>query len=265
MPVDRLSYSSINTYLLCPKSWEFRYILKPRVPVAVALPFGSAIHEAIQTYVAAKAEGHEVKPLIDLWPDCWQGAVNERRNKDNIKWDRPFSYYTDLGDKMLSAPNVVAAVEAIEPMVVLAPAETAVIERKVEFRVPGVPIPVIGYIDMIAADGVPVDFKTASRKWSTGKEHGEIQPDFYLLGLNQENYDLNPGHKFRYYIFTKTKNPICQVLETSRYWGDLFFTMKLIKETWEAIQAGVFPPNPTGWKCSKKYCEYWELCRGKEL
>ncbi|KKL22434.1 hypothetical protein LCGC14_2435510, partial [marine sediment metagenome] len=50
------------------------------------------------------------------------------------------------------------------------------------------------YIDLIEADGVPVDLKTAARKWSKGKEHGEMQVDFYLLGLNYEGYDLNPNH-----------------------------------------------------------------------
>ncbi len=264
MPVDRLSYSSINSYLLCPKSWEWRYIKKPRVPVAVALPFGTAIHKVVQTYVATKAEGHEVKPLVDLWPDCWHGALNEKRNRDNIKWDRSFDYYNDLGATMLSTPKVVAAIEGIEVMVTLAPEESAIIEKRIEFRVPGVPVPVIGYIDMLSKDSVPVDFKTASRKWEKGKEHKQLQADFYLLGLNQEYYSI-PDLRFRYYIFTKTKSPICQVLETSRTWGQLLWTMKLIKETWEGIQAGIFPCNPTGWKCSKKYCSYWPLCRGKEL
>lgn len=264
MPVERLSYSSINTYLLCHKSWEFRYILKPRVPVAVALPFGTAIHKAVQTYIAARAEGHEVKPLVDLWPDCWQGALNEKRNRDNIKWDRPFDYYNDLGASMLSAPDVVAAIEGIEPMVTLAPEESAIIEKRIEFHVPGVPVPVVGYIDMLAKDSVPVDFKTASRKWSKGKEHTEMQVDFYLLGLNQEFYSV-PDLRFRYYIFTKTKSPTCQILETSRTWGQLLWTMKLIREAWEAISARAFSPNPTTWKCSARFCEYWDLCRGKEL
>lgn len=263
MPVEHLSHSSVNTYLMCPKSWEFRYIKKPRVPVSVALPFGTAIHKAIQTYIAAKAEGHAVKPLVDLWPDSWQGALNEPRNKDNIRWDKTYDHYTDLGASMLSAPDVVAAVEDIEPM--MGVLETPRIEQRITFQVPGVPVPVIGYIDLIEADGVPVDLKTASRKWSKGKEHSEMQADFYLLGLNYEGYDLNPNLQFRYYIFTKTKSPTCQILDTVRCWSDLLFTMKVIKEVWEAIQAGAFPPNPTGWKCSAKYCEYWSFCRGKEL
>lgn len=269
MLVNNLSYSSVNTWLLCGKSWWWRYVKKPRVKVPVALPFGSAIHSTVQLYIAAKAEGHEVKPLVALWPDCWQGVLHEKRNRNNIKWDRTYDYYTDLGASMLSAPDVIAAVEDIEPM--LAPVPTggpppyAIIEKKIEFRVPGVPVPIIGYIDTIEADGVPVDFKTAGRKWGKGKEHSHMQVDFYLLALNHEGYDLNPNMQFRFYILTKTKSPTCQILDTVRTWGDLFFTMEVIKEVWEAIQAGVFPYNPVSWKCSERYCEYYPLCRGKEL
>lgn len=267
MAINNLSYSSVQAYLLCAKSWEFRYVRKPRVKVPVALPFGSAVHEAVQLYIAAKAEGHEVRPLTELWPDCWQGTLNEKRNRNNIRWDRTYDHYTDLGARMLAAPDVVAAIEGIEPAVTIAPVmeKTVIIEKRVEFQVPGVPVPIIGYIDLIEADGVPVDLKTAGRKWGKGKEHTEIQADFYLLGLNHEGYDLNPNLQFRYYIFTKTKNPTCQVLDTVRCWSDLIFTMQVIKDVWEAIQAGIFPPNPVSWKCGEKYCQYWHLCRGKEL
>lgn len=261
MPVNRLSYSSISTYLLCPRSWRFRYIEKPVVPVSVALPFGSAIHSAVQTYISAKTlYPDQVRPLAELWITCWQDALDERREKgQEVKWDRPYDQYTRLGESMLAADDVVFAVDSIVPMARHDGTDLA--EHFVEFRVPGVPIPVVGYIDMIAADGVPIDFKTASRKWSKGKEHSEIQANFYLLALNQEEHTLNPSNKFRYVIFTKTKTPTCQVLETSRSWGELFWTMTLIHEVWKAIEGGHFPPNSTSWKCSDRWCEYWELCR----
>lgn len=282
LPVDHLSYSSINAYLSCHRLWWWRYIEKPRVPVAVALPFGTAIHKAVQGYIVAKAQDHEVwdtamlgfqkeKDLVPVsashllpesWLACLRNALDEPRNLDNIKWDRPFDYYADLGARMLNAPDVVAAVEDIEPLVI---DETAVMEKRIEFFVPGVDVPIIGYIDLIEVDGVPVDFKTASRKWAKGKEHSEMQVDFYLLGLNYEGYDLNPNLQFRYYIFTKTKNPTCQILDTVRGWGALLFTVQTIREAWEGIQAGAFGPNPTGWKCSQRFCEYWGLCRGRGL
>jgi len=267
--IRHLSYSSVNAYLYCAKSWEFRYIVKPDVPVSVNLPFGSAIHETVQTYVGAKAlYPDRVKPLVQVWSHVWEDVLAEE--KRGIKWEKPKNYYTELGEKILSTPEIIQAVDDIQPMVVtgaecLGAEEHIVMERHVTLNVPGVPVPVVGYIDMIAADGVPIDFKTAGRAWSRGKEDTEIQPDFYLAALNQEGYDLNPSLAFRYYIFTKTKSPRVQVLETHRDFSQLFWMTKVVGEVWRGIKAGVFPMNPTGWKCGPKYCEYYPLCRGKKL
>jgi len=260
MPVKHLSYSSVNTYMLCPKSWEFRYIIKPEVPLAAALPFGTAIHKAVQTYISAKAlYPGEVRPLHELWPQCWQDALAER--KQEIKWDKAKSTYDKLGLAMLKAPDVAKAIEAIKT---LGKQNDNFTEYPVDFSVPGVSVPVIGYIDFIASDSVPVDLKTASRKWSGGKEHFELQPDFYLIGLNQLGSGLaSPNNTFRYYILTKTKSPTCQVLETTRSWSHLFWTMQAVNKVWKAIKAGSFPPNVSGWKCKPDWCEYWQLCRGR--
>lgn len=267
--IRHLSYSSVNAYLYCAKSWEFRYVIKPDVPVSSDLPFGRAIHEAVQTYMAARAlHTDQVKQLREFWQPIWLDTLREQ--KQRVEWKKPLDYYTELGERMLSTPEIVQAINAIQPLVVVdaiaaEPEEQLIMERPVALNVPGVPVPVVGYIDMIAADGVPIDFKTAGRAWSRGKEDTEIQPDFYLAALNQEGYDLNPGLAFRYYIFTKTKNPKVQVLETRRDFAQLFWMTQVIGEVWRAIEAGAFPPNPTGWKCSPKYCEYYPLCRGKKL
>jgi hypothetical protein len=37
----------------------------------------------------------------------------------------------------------------------------------------------------------------------------------------------------------------------------------MIQAAWRGIEAGVYPMNPSTWKCSPKYCEYWPLCRGR--
>lgn len=260
LPIRHLSYSSINTYMLCARSWFYRYVEKPEVPVAAALPFGSAIHKAVQTYITTKIlHPGEVQPLRELWSTCWQDALAER--KQEIDWDKPKSHYTLLGDKMLRTPSITNAIDAIQPLALAA--DDDLVEHRIEFTVPGVPVPIIGYIDVIVTDGIPVDFKTAGRKWASGKEHTESQPNFYLAALNHAGFDDNPDNKFRYYILTKTKSPICQVLETSRTWEQLLWTFQTIRQVWDAISAGSFSPNVSGWKCSEKFCSYWNLCRGK--
>jgi hypothetical protein len=67
--------------------------------------------------------------------------------------------------------------------------------------------------------------------------------------------------KFKYIVFTKTKNPAVQVLETTRTHEDVFALYGLIGEVWQAIQREVFTPtDPGNWWCHPKYCGFWDVC-----
>jgi len=266
-PIDHLSYSSINTYHLCPNAWKKRYIDKVRTPTATALVFGSAFHATVEAYIEAKATGQDAD-LATLWPEKWAAKLERERS---IDWgdDDPDDMQA-LGLRMCGKLDVSGggknrtetATEFLGKIVPRMNGGKPEIERKVSLSVPGVPVPVIGYIDIVTADGVPADFKTASRAWYANKAHDELQPTFYLAALAQMGEPV-PDGKFRYYVFTKTKSPKAQILETERTPGQMLWLFELIRETWQAIEAGVFPSNPTGWKCSEKYCDYWPMCRGR--
>jgi len=264
--LKHLSHSSINTYHLCPSAWKRHYIDKVQTPTATALVFGSAFHAAVEEAIKIMADGKDVDMPM-LWATKWDQKVAQ---EGAIDWgdDTPASLH-ELGTRMLGklaisgggANRTETAAEFLSKIVPLMNNGKPVIERKVSLSVPGVPIPVIGYIDIITADGVPCDFKTASRAWYASKADEELQPTFYLAALAQMGQPVDGG-KFRYYIFTKAKSPKAQILETSRSAGQMLWLFELIRQTWQAIEAGVFPSNPTTWKCNPKYCDYWNMCRG---
>ena len=243
--LTHLSYSSISTWLMCPRSWRYRYVDKVPAPKSPALVFGSAFHDAVEAHVRDQDD----TPLAARWSQCWAAQL-ERDGE--VSWDKEPTHYEDLGAAMLSAPDVVALVGALTALK---------IEEKITLNVPGVPVPIIGYIDMIETDGVPADFKTSARSWSQKKADDEMQATFYLAALNQS------GHKaagqFRYYVFVKNaRKPQVQIWETHRTARDMFWLFGLIGDVWHSIERGAFPPNPTTWKCSPKWCEYWDGCRG---
>jgi hypothetical protein len=132
----------------------------------------------------------------------------------------------------------------------------------VELHVPGVPIPIIGYIDVVTADGVPGDFKTAARSWTQDQAQNELQSLFYLAALNQAGI-ATPGWMFRHYTIIKTKTPKFEAFEHCHKPGELMFLFDLIQRVWTGIERGVFALNPTGWKCSPSYCDFYSKCRGK--
>ena len=251
--IDHLSYSSISTYQLCPRSWRYRYLDKVEAPTSPALVFGSAFHNTVEAYLRDGSE----KPLAHHWTEAW---TEQLRQREAISWDKEPHTYEDLGNAMFSEQDTISLVDAIQP---LRTNGVPMIEERIELRVPGVPVPVIGFIDIVEEDGIPGDFKTSSRSWNQKRADDEMQPTFYLAALNQAGYTLNPNLRFRYYVFVKNaKKPKVELWETQRTPADLFWLFGTIHEVWRAIERHVFPPNPTTWKCSPKWCEYWEQCRG---
>ena len=259
--IEHLSYSSISSYLMCPRSWRYHYLEQVQTPTSPALVFRSAFHETVEEHVMT-AFASERRPIVTRWQRHWSAQLG--RNAENgIDWGRDSEEsMAALGEKMLSSPDTIELVDALQPLVV---EDQVQIERRVELTVPGVPIPIIGYIDLIERDHIPADFKTSGRSWSQRQADEEMQPCFYLAALNQAGFDLGWNSKaflFRHYVFVKTKTPKVQIWESARTPRDLFWLFGLISDVWRGIEREVFPPNPGTWKCSPKYCEYWGICRG---
>lgn len=256
--IDHLSYSAISTYLVCARSWHFRYVEKPEVATAAAMVFGSAFHKTMEEHITTAFAPVRIS-VSSRWSRHWQAQI-ERDSP--IDWGSSSQEKLDeTGMRMLTTPDIIAVLDAIEPLVI---EEKPQIERYVTLGVPGVSVPIVGYIDVIEKDGVPCDLKTSARAWSRGKAQDELQPLFYLAALNQSlGFSFNPELKFRHYVFTKAKSPKVQIWETQRTIDELFWLFKLIREVWYSIEREAFPPSGVGsWKCNAKYCEYWHLCRG---
>ena len=249
--LDHLSYSSISSYLLCARAWKFHYLEKIETPTSPELVFGSAFHGAVETHI--KKGGSE---LMGAWLESWNTNVEGKQ----IAWgaDTPESFFNQ-GVKMLSDPKVQYELSCLKPAI---ENEKPMIETRVTLKVPGVPIPLIGYIDIITQDNVPGDFKTSARSWTSDKAASETQSLFYLAALNQMGRPT-PGWEFRHYIFVKTKTPQVQVLPHTHKASEMFWLFGMIQNVWKGIEAGVFPENPTGWKCNPAMCDFWNLCRGK--
>lgn len=252
MEIDHLSYSSISTYLNCARQWRYKYVDKVETPGSDSLFLGSVFHKCVEIYLQLKIEG-QFQPL----PECWQAAWQQQQEQYQAQPDE--ATYQE-GVRLTSQPEILKFVNALRPMIT---DEGPQIEKYIELHAPGVPVPVIGYIDMIGVDGIPCDFKTANRSWSSSKAQLELQPVFYLTALNQMGYQLNPDLKFRHYVFVKSNPVKIEIWETTRTVKDMFWLLDTIKEVWRAIEAGVYPPTkPDNWLCSPRYCPYWATCKG---
>jgi len=258
--ISRLSYSSTSAYLTCGRWWKFRYVERIPVLTAVRLIFGRVLHDTIEAYIRSAAEGRDGPPLTGIWEREWTRSLEQEGG--NIDWgDDNSEDLCATGLHVLQTPEVVETIAGLTPLV--SPYGHIYVEEWVSMKVPGVPVPVIGRIDIITDDGVPGDFKSTSRPWSDEQAMAELQPLFYLSALRQRGLPYNEEMRFRHYVFTTSEQPTAQVIETQRHPDELPFLFEMIREVWQGISAGVFVPNPGAWKCSPKYCEYWAMCRGK--
>ena len=248
--LEHLSYSSISLWLSCGRAFSYRYIEHVQVPTAPELILGSAVHDAVEHLLTGASD------VTSAWSEAWARHAGE----EQIAWgdDTPETYYNS-GLALLSSADVQKALANIVPA---QDEQGPCIERRVALTVPTVPIPVIGYIDIITQDGVPADFKTSARSWTAEKAQNELQSLYYLAALNQMGREM-PELKFRHYVLVKTKTPQFQSLEHFHRPSELFWLFELIQRAWKGISHDVFPYNPTSWRCSPAFCDYWELCRGR--
>jgi hypothetical protein len=240
--IDHLSYSSISKYLKCGKQWKYRYIDKLQEESSEALLFGSAWHKMIK---------YELQEENNNLLDSWYAVCEEW---DGVKLPSPMSdELIQLGEKMLTSPDITKTIQGLS-------VQPESLEMETELHIPGVPVPIIGFIDMIDLDSTPIDIKTSGKKWSQQQADTSLQPTFYLAALEQLQMVKLPA-KFKYIVFTKAKNPTVQILETTRTHEDVFALYGLIGEVWQAIQKEVFTPtDPGNWWCHPKYCGFWDVC-----
>lgn len=268
--LDHLSYSSISGWLMCPRGWKFGRADNVPHKTATNLVFGSAFHDTVEDRVRNKVKGINT-PIALCWASAWAAQIDRNNRGADIDWrDTSPDEYDMLGRRMLANPTIRNVIDSITPLMTKdeftweppprgQPGHPT-IEKLVELNIPGIDIPLIGYVDIIGDDFVPIDLKTSSQRWNQDKADKQMQATLYLAALEQMGFKNNPERLFRYYIFTKTSKPVAQVLTTERSQKQIDWALQAVRDVYDAIKKGCYPPNDTGWKCSEKWCEFHSHC-----
>ncbi|HEY7421439.1 MAG TPA: PD-(D/E)XK nuclease family protein [Gaiellaceae bacterium] len=139
--IDHFSASSLRMLKVCPEQYRQRYILGRKERPGEALVLGSAVHSAVGFNLTQKIDSHEDLPsaeVVSYFNDhAWPVAVERDGGEDEIRWDsKPDTVRSD-GERVTVGYHAVVC-PTIQPLAV---------ERRLDFVVPGVPVPFIGYID----------------------------------------------------------------------------------------------------------------------
>jgi hypothetical protein len=201
LPLERLSVTSLSTYLSCPVRFKRRYLLREYEPKSPALVIGSAAAQATAYAHGQVAAGHE-RPPVEETLEEYVAAFERAASEEEVEWGE-----TKPGEaKDLGARCVEAYETSLGPK-----ARPAYVERCLEGTVEDVPL--IAYLDREDVDGTIADLKVRARRMAVEEARVDLQAGLYLL-LREGAGEAAP--KFTFEVVTKTRQPQTQEVVVER-------------------------------------------------
>ena len=222
--------------------------------------FGSCIHKTLEFFHKERAQNNNnrlpLSLILETFENVWRFEAAEN-TRIQYKAGNSYENLLNLGKSLLTTyysnlPN--------ENYTVIG------VEVPFSFTIEGLPIPIIGAVDLIEEDEsgtlIITDFKTAAKAYSSADVDKNFQLTVYNLAFKTNGYsDREILLKFDCLI--KTKISKFEQYYTIRTDEDEKMAIKKTKAVWEGICKGVFIPNNNSWKCSgcayTKECQEWLL------
>ena len=244
------SASQLACYARCPRQYRYRYVegreAESKNP---ALAVGTAVHGAVAWWFESRKVGHE--------PDH-AAALRILRADLGAALASP-DYRVDGNE----AATLLAEAEKLLALFLahLDDLEVVTVEERFELHLlhpdtgEPLPRPLVGFLDLVLADGTIVELKTAARAYGTNELVTNLQFAAYrYVAREHERPDV------RLVSLVKTKAPKVQEvsLRPATSMSAEWF-VRVVAEVEAAIAAGVFPPTP-GMSCAT--CDYRAPCFG---
>ena len=185
-PLQHLSHSSYNRFVLCPEDWRRRYLLGEKTAPSGSMFLGRQVDDAITIYyrhILDHGELLSVDQLKDAFWDGWKAAADAEREQLGIAWE------TDLREDSAFKLGL-DAVELTFSELIPHLGEPVAVLRKVEYTLaPGLEWSVLCYLDLEtrradagALQPAVVDYKVKTTPLSQYKADHDFQPAVYLAG-----------------------------------------------------------------------------------
>jgi hypothetical protein len=177
LPVGHLSPSSLKMAMRCPRQWQERYIAGRKERPGAAVTLGSAEWDAhVINYEQKRTSGVDLPDITDAYAESWDAAVAKNGGLGEIKWNdgQDWTDVQTLGLNMAKTYHAQVS-PRIQPLTV---------EMRVEFPIAGIPVPVLGFIDLCQAN-TTVEHKTGAKALSKPKTEWTFQNRIYQTYTRQ--------------------------------------------------------------------------------
>ncbi|MDF1713795.1 MAG: PD-(D/E)XK nuclease family protein [Akkermansiaceae bacterium] len=249
-----VSASRLKCYQTCRRQFYFRYMLGLKKPAGPALIVGQALHRMLEIWNHARWHGdnainattperfeEEWQKIVEAQPVAWKDNKDEEKQKTTA---------LRLWQAWQKNPRIPLD-EAPEGVEVYLEHEEATSDQP----------KIIGYLDLVRAGGLLVEFKTAARSTKAEElaHQHRLQLTIYALLYRESTWQQERG--FQVIQLIKTKEPKIEVFNlppaTDRDFEELDATIRAFQE---GVAHGDFSQSP-GQHCS--WCDYRTECMGK--
>jgi hypothetical protein len=246
--MNHYSASSISMFMRCQIQFMFRYIMNIKIPPGIALIVGKSVHKGVEEDLSnlINTEKHLPKnEVIEISTEHYNKELSEteldetQKEKDDMK-DTTAKQTEHWYDNLSHTYNPID------------------VEKKIEFYIPEVNIPIIGYIDQVEEDKIR-DLKTTTGRMKTQKDaQYSIAGTIYSLSQYLETKIIKD------FQIDCIKTKSFGYFQSSRTIQDFNKLIKLVQRIHKLIQQKIFIPpaedSLNSWICQPKFCGYWHQC-----
>jgi hypothetical protein len=253
--MDTISQSKANMFFRCAEQFRRVYLDGERILPGIALHKGKSVHAGVEHENRIRAATGEDAPLDEVTDITRDTFVHD------VKEQGVFLAKEEVGEKKsllnASLTESIAMAKTYRNEVAPTYAEIAAVEERMVADI-GLGLPLVGVLDF-TADGRITDVKTASKRWTAGRELYEIQPTFYRILCRENGLGNLPAG---YVILSPAKDRInVDVREAPRTNHDETILKRRLTVMLSMIETGIFPPaEPGSWVCSPRWCGFYYDC-----
>ena len=259
-----ISYSQIFTYLNCGLKYHFSYVRQmPAERVSINLPFGLAIHKALERYYRSLKDTNRTEPLAllqDLFAETLSHRLANIPHPVIYKKEAPDEKSAvELGKRLIQTFYESIDLTGFRIVDVELPLSAKLYDEKgqcTDFKL-------IGFLDLLLMDEngnlVAVDHKTAAKPYAQTSVDEDLQLSSYSYLLAANRFVTPKADiQCRLDVIRKLKTPKLEHYTTVRTAADRRRFAKIANAVLAGIENRVFIPNRS-WLCAD--CQYIDACK----
>jgi len=259
-----ISHSQIFCYLACSLKYQFQYVQKSAPQhLSVALPFGKAIHQAIEKYyqsVMDTGEGAPVEIMQELFTESLSLAIDDPTTPILFKKEAPDKdSIIEMGLQLLQVFHDEVDLTGYEVVGTEIPLSATLYTEHgdaTDFKL-------VGILDVLLTDQesgelLVVDNKTAKQAMAQSATDENLQMSAYSYLLASNKYVFPRAEvKCRFDVLRKLKKPKMEYSYTFRTADHRKRFAKIASAVLAGIENRIFVPQQS-WMCFD--CQYKDAC-----